>query len=102
MKVDEHFVSILFNEKSLDSGGKIFETPNTSAQTNSQEVVIPECLPDLLLRVGILHLPRHHGKEFREVDGSVTVGVDFVDHVLKLCLGRVLGGRGYAESKHLS
>ena len=32
----------------------------------------PEGLPDLLLAVRILHLPRHHREELWEVDGAVT------------------------------
>lgn len=32
----------------------------------------PEGLPDLLLAVGVLHLPRHHGEELGEVDGAVA------------------------------
>lgn len=54
-----------------------------------------ERLLDLLLRIGIAHLPRHHGEELWEIDGAVTVGVDLVDHVLKLCFGGVL-----AEGTH--
>ena len=33
----------------------------------------PEGLPDLLLAVRILHLPRHHRQELWEVDGAVTL-----------------------------
>ena len=42
--------------------------------------------------VGVLHLAGHHG-ELREINGSVSVGIDFVDHVLKLSLSRVLSER---------
>lgn len=31
-----------------------------------------ECLPDLLLTVSVLHLPRHHCQELGEVDGPVA------------------------------
>ena len=31
-----------------------------------------ECLPDFLLAVSVLHLPRHHRQELREVDGPVA------------------------------
>ena len=40
--------------------------------------------------VCVLHLPGHHGEELREVNGSVPVGINLVDHVLQLRLGGVL------------
>ncbi len=40
-----------------------------------------ECLLDLLLRISVLHLPRHHGKKFGEIDRLVSVGVDLLGHV---------------------
>jgi hypothetical protein len=49
-----------------------------------------ERLLDLLLRVRVAHLTRHHGEELGEVDRPVSVCVNLVDHVLQLCLGRVL------------
>lgn len=79
-----------------------------------------EGLADFLLGVGVLHLPCHHGQELwlgasvrgsrlrqrgntrspppnrrmsrhtREVNGAVVVGVDLVNHILQLRLGRVL------------
>lgn len=76
-------------------------------------------LPDLLLAVGVLHLPRHHRQELREVNGPValwrqlkcgecvyllkfklifphfkelhpTISVHLVDHVLEFSFGWVL------------
>ena len=54
-----------------------------------------ERLLDLLLAVRVAHLARHHREELGEVDRAVSVGVDLVDHVLQLGLGRVL-----AEGAH--
>ena len=65
-----------------------------------------EGLPDLLLRVGILHFPCHHCQELgccssmgsisahtdapssklTEVDCSIAIGVHLVDHVLQFGL----------------
>ena len=42
------------------------------------------------LPVCVLHLPRHHGQELREVNGAVAVSVHLIDHVLELGLGGVL------------
>mmetsp|Transcript_26522 Transcript_26522/g.70382 ORF Transcript_26522/g.70382 Transcript_26522/m.70382 type:complete len:204 (-) Transcript_26522:20-631(-) len=49
-----------------------------------------EGLDELLLGVRVLHLPGHEAEELREVDGSVAIGIHFVDHVLELRLGGVL------------
>lgn len=81
-----------------------------------------ESLHDLLLGIGVLHLAGHHGEELfvtsqllsssrplqygwwkrtREVDGSVVVSIDLVDHVLKLRLGRVLAEGTHDSTKLL-
>ena len=49
-----------------------------------------EGLLDLLLRVGVAHLARHHRQELGEIDRAVPVCVDLVDHVLQLSLGGIL------------
>jgi hypothetical protein len=49
-----------------------------------------ERLPELLLRVAVLHPARHQVQELREVDGAVAVGVHLGDHVLQLRLRGVL------------
>lgn len=75
--------------------------------------------PDLLLGIGVLHLPCHHGQEFccgrfvnypatplllsgyvshtRKVDCAIVVSINFVNHVLQLRLRGVL-----AEGAHHS
>merc|ERR1719343_1479665 len=52
-----------------------------------------EGLDQLLLRVCVLHLPRHQRQELWEVDRAVAVSVDFVDHVLELSLCGILPQR---------
>merc|ERR1711998_229001 len=54
-----------------------------------------ESLLDLFLRVRVLHLPRHEVEELRKVDSATAVDIDFIDHVLELCLSWVL-----AEGAH--
>ena len=54
-----------------------------------------ERFDDILFSVCVLHLARHEGAELGEVNGAVAVGIDLVDHVLELSLGRVL-----AEGAH--
>jgi hypothetical protein len=47
------------------------------------------------------HLARHHRKKFGKVDGAVAVGIDLVDHVLELGLGRVLAEGAHDSAKLL-
>ena len=42
-----------------------------------------ERLPDLILGILLVDLHRHHHEKFREVDGSGSVLVHFIDHVLR-------------------
>lgn len=37
-----------------------------------------------------LHLSSHQGQEFREIDCTVTIGVDFIDHILKFSFSWIL------------
>merc|ERR1719198_274986 len=49
-----------------------------------------ECLDELLFCVYVFHLPGHQTEELREVNGAITIGVHFVDHILKLGFSWVL------------
>mmetsp|Transcript_2883 Transcript_2883/g.5327 ORF Transcript_2883/g.5327 Transcript_2883/m.5327 type:complete len:259 (+) Transcript_2883:596-1372(+) len=60
-----------------------------------------ERLFDLIFAIGVLHLPGHHGQELGEVNITVAVSIDFVDHVLKLGFGRVLTKRPHNSPKLL-
>lgn len=79
-----------------------------------------ESFTDFLLGVGVLHLSCHHGQEFwaplsaiqiqkslelssrtGEVNRAVVVGVNLVDHVLELGLGRVLTEGSHNSSQFL-
>lgn len=81
-----------------------------------------EGLTDLLLRVGVLHLAGHHGQELcqdnavrkrpwlceiimswhtREINSAVVVGINLVNHVLQLGLGRVLSQRAHDSAQFL-
>ncbi|KAL9273285.1 hypothetical protein AKJ16_DCAP09418 [Drosera capensis] len=50
----------------------------------------PESFLELLFGVRVFHLPGHKVQELWEVDGAITISIDFVYHVLKFSLGRVL------------
>merc|ERR1719440_2210824 len=43
-----------------------------------------ECFHDLFLRVRILHLPCHHGKKLREVNGAIAICIDQGESLLEL------------------
>merc|ERR1719231_266453 len=44
----------------------------------------PESLEDLVLRVTVENLLRHHGHKLRELDGARPIIVDILDHLLDL------------------
>ena len=58
-----------------------------------------EGLFDLLLTIGVLHLPGHHGQELGEINSAIAIGVDLVDHILKFSLCGVLAQRTHDSSK---
>ena len=60
-----------------------------------------ERLLDLLLRVRVAHLARHHREELGEIDRPVTVGVHFVDHILEFRLRWVLAERAHDGAEFL-
>ena len=57
----------------------------------------PEGLANFFLWICVFHFSCHHGQEFGKIDGAVAVGVDLVDHVLELRLGRILPQRPHPE-----
>ena len=48
----------------------------SAAQPSGRVATHLESLSDLLLRVGVVHLPGHEGHELGEVDRVVSIGVD--------------------------
>merc|ERR550514_1807768 len=68
-------------------------------RSTDETVTIPiknlEGFDELLLCISVLHLAGHQREELWEIDGAVTIGIHFVDHILKLCLGWVLPQRAH-------
>merc|ERR1712224_427914 len=58
-------------------------------------------LDKLLLSISILHFTGHEGKELWEINGSVTIGIDLIDHILKLSLSWVLTKRSHNSTELL-
>ena len=94
----EHLVNLHIGELLPEIGHDVAQLSRRD-EAISVLVEDPESLPDLLLAVRVLHLPRHHSEELVEVDGSVCVYL--VDHVLELCLGGVLPERPHDSAQLL-
>lgn len=94
VSLPDHLIDLVIGELLADAG---HDVPELSGGNEAVVVTVEdlEGLANLLLGVGILHLARHHGEELGEVNGAVVVGVDLVDHVLKLRLRRVLAERAH-------
>ena len=58
-----------------------------------------ESLFNLLFTICVAHLSCHHRKEFGEIDCSVSISVNFVDHVLKFSLSWILSERAHHRPK---
>merc|ERR1719478_1408185 len=90
----DHLVDLLVGELLAEVGHDVAEL---SRRDEAVAVLVEDAegLLELLLRVGVLHLAGHEGAELGEVNGAVAVGIDLVDHVLQLSLGRVLAERAH-------
>ena len=95
-----HLIDLLVREFLSEVGHDVTKL-GSGDETISVLIEDLESLKDLLLRVSVLHLTSHHGKELREIDGSVSVGVDLVDHIGKLGLRGVLSKRSHDSSQLL-
>jgi hypothetical protein len=94
----DHLVHLLVGELLSEVGHDVSQL---SSRDESIAVLVEhfESLQDLLLRVSVLHLSRHHCQELGEINGSVAIGIHLVDHVSELCLGGVLTKRSHHSAK---
>jgi hypothetical protein len=53
----------------------------------------------LLFTISVAHLSCHHRKEFGKIDRSVSISVNFVDHVVKFSLSWILPERAHHRPK---
>ena len=100
ISLTDHLVDFLIGKLLTEVGHDMTEL-SSGNETVSVLVEDLESFLDLILRVSILHLTSHHGEELGEIDITVTISVNFVDHVLKLSLGRVLSKRAHDGSELL-
>merc|ERR1712100_267667 len=94
VSLSDHLVDLLVSEL-LTEGGHDLPQLGGRDELVSISVEDLEGLAELLLGVGVLDLSGHQREELGEIDGTVAVGVDLVDHVLELGLRGVL-----AEGPH--
>jgi len=96
----DHLVNLIIAQLLADRGHDVAQLSG-----GDETVVITvedlEGLTDLLLGVGVLHLTGHHGQELGEIDGTVVIGIDLVDHILQLRLGGVLAEGAHDGAKLL-
>ncbi len=59
-------------------------------ETVSVSIEHLECFDEFLLSISVLHFSCHERQKFREVNSTVAIGIDLIDHVLQFCLSGVL------------
>ena len=100
ISLSDHLIDFLVGEFLSEVGHNVTELSGRN-ETVAISVEDLEGLNKLLLGVSVLHLTGHEGKELWEIDGSVTVGIDLIDHVLELSLGWVLTKGAHDSTKFL-
>merc|ERR1712123_253361 len=75
-----HFIDLLVSELLAEVGHHVTKLSCTN-KTVAVFVKNPEGLPDFFFTVCVFHLSSHHGEELGEVNGSISIGINLVDHV---------------------
>jgi hypothetical protein len=90
----DHLIHLLVGQLFAEVGHDVsqFGCGNESVSVSIEDL---EGLNELLFCVCIFHFSCHEGQEFREVDGSISIGIHLIDHVLKLSFGGVLSQRSH-------
>jgi hypothetical protein len=74
--------------------------PKLSSRDETVLVLVKDTEGLLQFLLGIsVHLPCHEVQELREINGPVAISINLVDHVLHLCLRRVLAKGPHHSSK---
>ena len=75
------------------------------SEFSSRDELVPipvedfESFPQLFLSISVLDFPGHQSKELWEINGSISVSINFIDHVLKFCFSWILTKRSHDSSK---
>jgi len=100
ISLSDHLIDLLIGELLSEVGHNVSKL-SSGDKTVSISIEDLEGLDELLLSIGILHLSGHEGEELWEINGSVTIGIDLIDHVLELSLGWVLSEGSHDGTKLL-
>merc|ERR1711943_154737 len=78
VSLPNHLVDLLVGQLLAQIGHNVTQFRRTD---ESVPVTIEhlESLDELLLGVGVFHLPGHKGQELGEINGAVSIGVNLVD-----------------------
>ena len=90
----DHLVDLLVRELLTQVGHDVTQLGGGD-ETVAVAVEDLEGLNELLLSVRVLHFASHEREELGEVNGTVAIGIDLIDHVLQLGLGGVLSERSH-------
>merc|ERR1719345_159452 len=85
----DHLINLLIGEFFSEIGHDVTQLCGTD-EAIAVTVKHLEGLNQFFLRVCVFHLACHQGKKLWEINGSVTISIDFVDHILEFRLGGVL------------
>merc|ERR1719478_472285 len=89
VRFSDHFIHLLVRQLLTQIGHNMAKLSRAN-ESIAISIEYLERLDQLLLGVSVLHLSGHQTKELWEVNGSITIGVDLVDHILEFGLGGIL------------
>merc|ERR1712038_866278 len=95
----DHLIDFLVGELLTEVGHDVTKL-GSGYQTVTITIEDLEGLNQLFFCVSVLHLTGHEGEELREIDGTVAVSIDFIDHVPELSFSGVLT-KGSHDSSEL-
>merc|ERR1719333_1352620 len=101
IRLTDHFINLLIGEL-LTQVGHHMPQLRSRDETIAITVKDLEGFDELFLCISVLHLAGHQREELWEVDGAVTIGINFVDHILKLSFSRILAQGAHDSSQLLS
>merc|ERR1712117_338101 len=98
ISLSDHLIDLLVSELLSEVS---YDVTELSSRDETVTITIEdlEGLDKLLLSISVLHLTGHEGEELWEINGSVTISIDLIDHILELSLSWVLSERSHDSSE---
>ena len=100
ISLSDHLIDFLISQF-LTKGGHDLSELSGGDELVSISIEDLEGFSEFFLGIGVLDLSGHQGEELWEIDGSVSVSIDLVDHVLELGLCGVLAEGAHDGTKLL-